>query len=274
MTELVKYEAACRAVADAASIDEAKEFRDQGEAMRAYAKQAKNKQLEVQAAEIRIRAERRIGELMAAQRDAGGLRQGNPDGFSAANGSEKNPLEKPVTLAEAGIDKNLADRARKYAAIPEQEFNEIVGDWKGRVEQENQRVTVNLLAAGDRAAEQAKPVQPETDPETAKVMRELAKMTPEGVAEEVAGLRAVAAERKAEIAALKREITDLKGENKAMRESEGGRSLGNALRQARAAEGRMKEHQANAARLQRQVNAQKDEIARLRKEIESQVIPL
>ena len=70
MTQLVKYEAACRAVAEAVSIDEAKEFRDQSEAMRAYAKQAKNKQLEVQAAEIRIRAERRIGELMAAQRDA------------------------------------------------------------------------------------------------------------------------------------------------------------------------------------------------------------
>lgn len=269
MTELVKYEAACRAVADAASIDEAKEFRDQGEAMRAYAKQAKNKQLEVQAAEIRIRAERRIGELMAAQRDNGDMAKG------AANaGWKETRVDSAPTLAEAGIDKNLADRARKYAAIPEQEFNEIVGDWKGRVEQENQRVTVNLLAAGDRAAEQAKPAQPETDPETAKVMRELAKLTPEGVAEEVAGLRAVAAERKAEIAALKREITDLKGENKAMRESEGGRSLGNALRQARAAEGRMKEHQANAARLQRQVNAQKDEIARLRKEIESQVIPL
>ena len=40
MTQLVKYEAACRAVAEAVSIDEAKEFRDQSEAMRAYAKQA------------------------------------------------------------------------------------------------------------------------------------------------------------------------------------------------------------------------------------------
>lgn len=115
---------------------------------------------------------------------------------------------------------------------------------------------------------------PETNPETAKVMRELAKMTPQGVAEEIAGLRAVAAERKAEIADLKREITDLKDENKALRESEGGRSLGNALRQARAAEGRMREHQASAARLQRQVNAQKAEIANLNKKLENQVIQL
>ena len=66
MTDLVKYDAACRAVAEAASIDEAKGFRDKSEAMRAYAKQAKNKQLEVQAAEIRIRAERRIASVSAS----------------------------------------------------------------------------------------------------------------------------------------------------------------------------------------------------------------
>lgn len=36
----------------------------------------------------------------------------------------------------------------------------------------------------------------------------------------------------------------------------------------------MREHQANAARLQRQVNAQKSEIERLKKEAENQVIPL
>lgn len=36
----------------------------------------------------------------------------------------------------------------------------------------------------------------------------------------------------------------------------------------------MKEHQANAARLQRQVNAQKSEIDRLKKEAENQVYQL
>lgn len=60
------------------------------------------------------------------------------------------PEEKPITLAEAGIDKNLADRARKYAAIPEEEFNATLTEWRGRVEQENERVTVNLLAAGEK----------------------------------------------------------------------------------------------------------------------------
>lgn len=145
---LLRYEEACRAVAAAVSVDEAKDFRDKSEAMRAYARQAKNKQLEVQAAEIRIRAERRIGELMAAQRDAGMMaKAGRPREI----GLDENPIsEKAPTLAEAGIDKNLADRARKFAAIPEREFNDIVDDWRGRVAEEYERVTVNLLAAGEK----------------------------------------------------------------------------------------------------------------------------
>ena len=42
---------------------DAKDIRDKAEAMRAYAKQAKNKELEIDAAEIRMRAERKVGEL-------------------------------------------------------------------------------------------------------------------------------------------------------------------------------------------------------------------
>lgn len=276
MTQLVKYEAACRAVAEAVSIDEAKEFRDQSEAMRAYAKQAKNKQLEVQAAEIRIRAERRIGELMAAQRDAGMLSTGAAAEGVGKRGFENNPRSEgaPITLAEAGIDKSLADRARKYAAIPEEEFNGIVNDWKGRVEQENQRVTVNLLAAGDRAAEQAKTIEPVEDDATAKLRREIGKLTAEAMVDEIIGLRADVAERKATVKDLRDEVAALKSEIALYRQDNLGRALGNEKRRADAAEGRMREHQANAARLQRQVNAQKSEIERLKKEAENQVIPL
>jgi phage N-6-adenine-methyltransferase len=142
---LIRYEAACRAIAEAKAVDEAKDFRDRAEAMRAYAKQAKNKQLEIDAAEIRIRAERRIGELMAAQREAGLMDVGRPK-----NGSQEDPFSKHPTLAEAGIDKHLADRARKLAAIPETEFEGIIADWRDRIEQANERVTVNLLEAGGK----------------------------------------------------------------------------------------------------------------------------
>jgi phage N-6-adenine-methyltransferase len=142
---LVRYEAACKAIAEAKSVDEVKGIRDVSEAMRAAARIAKNKQAEIDMAEIRFRAERRLGEMMAAQRESGMLPEGRPK-----NGSSSDPFIKPVTLSEAGIDKHLADRARKFAAIPEQEFETEISDWRGRVEEENERVTVNLLAAGEK----------------------------------------------------------------------------------------------------------------------------
>lgn len=150
---LVRYEAACRAIAEAKSVDEVKDVRNQAEAMRAYAKQAENKQLETDAAEIRIRATRRIGELMAAQRDAGNLSTGGEYGrLKGKGGVEKTPpINAPVTLSEAGIDKNLAKEARRLAAIPEPEFDGIVQDWRERIEVEQARVSVNLLNAGKKA---------------------------------------------------------------------------------------------------------------------------
>lgn len=148
---LARYDAACRALAEAKTVDDVKDIRDKSEAMRAYAKQAKNKQLEVDAAEIRIRAERRLGEMIAAQREAGNLSKGAAVEGVGKRGSQANPHSLP-TLAEAGIDKNLADRARKLAAIPEAEFTEIVSDWRERVERENERVSVNLLKSGERHA--------------------------------------------------------------------------------------------------------------------------
>ena len=146
---LVRYDAACRALAEAKSVDEVKDVRDRAEAMRAYARQAKNKQLEVDAAEIRIRAERRLGEMIAGQREAGLLSKGAATEGVGKRGSQKNPRSAP-TLAEAGIDKNLADRARKMAAVPAEQFEEMVGDWRERVAEENERVTTNLLKAGEK----------------------------------------------------------------------------------------------------------------------------
>jgi hypothetical protein len=71
------------------------------------------------------RAERRIGEMMAEQRETVGLAvgaRGNPGGQGAPIVRDENGPAQPVTLADAGIDKHLADRARKLAAIPDEQF--------------------------------------------------------------------------------------------------------------------------------------------------------
>ena len=54
-----------------------------------------------------------IGELMAAQRQTVGLAKGHR--YQSAGGSKSDPRAETSTLAEAGIDKHLADRARQLA---------------------------------------------------------------------------------------------------------------------------------------------------------------
>ena len=65
---LSRYDVACRALAEAKAVDDIVEIVGQANAVHTYPRQAKNRQMEIDAAEIRIRAQRRLGELMAAQK--------------------------------------------------------------------------------------------------------------------------------------------------------------------------------------------------------------
>jgi N6-adenosine-specific RNA methylase IME4 len=104
-------------------VDEAKDIHDCSIALAAYAFQAKDAQLAADAAELRKRAERRIGELIRLQKESVGLaRAGRKKiGFS------ENPISAP-SLAAAGIDKNLAHRSRKAAAVDEDKFQAQIAE--------------------------------------------------------------------------------------------------------------------------------------------------
>lgn len=116
MSGLVLYNEACRALAEACAVDEVKDILDKAVAMKEYARQAKNKQLEVDAGEIRLRSERRLGELIVAQKETVGLNPGTRPS-KEHGGSMEAPPSIP-TLASAGIDKKLSSRAQKMAAVP------------------------------------------------------------------------------------------------------------------------------------------------------------
>ena len=158
MTRLVKYDEACRAIAAARSVDEVKDWHDKSAAMQAYARQAKNRSLEVDAAEIRLRSERRLGEMIAAQRAGVGLNQGAKGSIVTGAGREPVKDQRP-TLAAAGIDKKLSSRAQKLAAVPGEQFEGMLADWRGRVSDETERVTTNLLREGTRASRDEKLVR-------------------------------------------------------------------------------------------------------------------
>ena len=139
---LVRYDAACRALALARSTDEVRKIRSGAAALAAYAKQAKNRQLEVDAAEIRIRAERRVGELIRQQKETVGLSKG---GRPEKTGGKNPPVDEVPTLAKAGIDKDLAKRARELAGVPAPKFERLIKDWRERAEDGKERVTGDLF---------------------------------------------------------------------------------------------------------------------------------
>jgi N6-adenosine-specific RNA methylase IME4 len=127
MTELVKYDAACRAVADAKTVDEVKDIRDKAIAMGAYARQAKNRDLEADAIEIRLRATRRLDQLRQAQKETVGLNTG-----AKGIGTSVRVDEKP-TLASQGVDKNLAHQARTLGALTDDKFEQVITEARDAV---------------------------------------------------------------------------------------------------------------------------------------------
>jgi N6-adenosine-specific RNA methylase IME4 len=127
MTQLVKYEAACRAIAAAKNIDEVKKIRDVSIAMKAYARQAKNLVMEADALEIRMRATRRMDQMRQDQKKTVGLAKGAARKGVGKRGVKNTPhlVDKP-TLAETGIDKNLAKEGRKLGALSDREFEKSI----------------------------------------------------------------------------------------------------------------------------------------------------
>ena len=94
------------------------------------ASDAKNRQMETDATEIRIRAERRLGEMLAETPKQKGESGGRPrnDGKPSA---KKEPGSLPPTLADMGIDKKLSARSQKLAAVSIKHRRLFARAWDG-----------------------------------------------------------------------------------------------------------------------------------------------
>lgn len=114
-TGLAKYDAARYALSVAVEVDEVKDIRDKAAAMAAYARQAQDKELLQWATEIKVRAERRAGQMLAEMELKPGVK---------SIGNVAVPI--PQTLAEIGISKNQSSRWQKLAAVSNEKFEEAV----------------------------------------------------------------------------------------------------------------------------------------------------
>ena len=114
-TGLAKYDAARYALSVAVKVDEVKDIRDKAAAMAAYARQAQDKELLQWATEIKVRAERRAGQMLAEMELKPGVK---------SIGNVAVPI--PQTLDEIGISKNQSSRWQKLASVSNEKFEEAV----------------------------------------------------------------------------------------------------------------------------------------------------
>jgi protein gp37 len=140
---LYHYDAACRALAEATRIDEVKNILDIAVAIRAYAKQAKNRDAEANAVEIRMRATRRLDEMRRAQEATIGLNRGL-SGSKVTGGSRTPVKDGRPTLASQGIDKSLAKQARVLGALSDESFETVVADARDKVARAVRKVVQDI----------------------------------------------------------------------------------------------------------------------------------
>ena len=124
---LVTYEAARVALKQAVEIDDVKDIRDKAQAMAAYALQIKNDDMYQWVKDIKLRAERRMGELLEEVGPNKGA--ATPRTVEIDNAVTDSDRVKP-TLAEIGISKKQSTDFKAIASIPEKEFEEAVSTGK------------------------------------------------------------------------------------------------------------------------------------------------
>lgn len=143
---LIPYDQARLMLAEAKAVDDVKTILDKAAAMKEYARRAEDRGMEVDAAEIRFHAERRLGQMIVAQKQVVGLHKGGRPTDKTASAPEG---VSPVRLEDVGISHKLSSHAQKMAAVPPAEFSARIEAWRAEASEARNRVTVDLLKVGE-----------------------------------------------------------------------------------------------------------------------------
>lgn len=220
---------------------------------------------------IEARAKHKLADEYDAAQERGEVatRQNNPG--SAGHVVDGNM---PTTAADIGLRRDEIHEARKLrnaeAAEPGATARALDAIVARGDEPTKATLRREILAEKPAQAE----AEPEEAPEAAKIRRQLSGLTREALVDDLIAAKLALVEAKAKNAALKAEVENLKADIAGYQTEDLGRALGNAQRQARTAEGRMREYQATAVRADRRAKILEAENARLKAEIENTMIPL
>lgn len=121
-SQLIRYDAMCRAIDAAYEVDEVKDIRDKAVALEMYSRLAHNTENERRACEIRLRAERKAGKLLSEMEKA---KAGRPPKIDNPGSSIS---RNAPTLSERGITPKQSSDWQKLAAVPEQQFEAALAD--------------------------------------------------------------------------------------------------------------------------------------------------
>jgi hypothetical protein len=129
-------ERALKLVQEAKELPELRDIRNQAQALTTLARsQAASREVQNGAAEVKLRAERKMGEILAAQAETGAratpkstLRRGSaaPSAHDEPTGEAAPAPPRPPTLAEMGIDRMLAQRVQRVAKVPEEKLETFI----------------------------------------------------------------------------------------------------------------------------------------------------
>ena len=133
-TQVANYEAMTYAIAECVRVDEVKDLRDKAMALQLYHKQARNLDAERQACNVRLRAERRVGQLLsemtrATPAEAGSISNGgkgrtSDDGICGSS-------QFAEALTKNNISRQTAHRYQALAAVPDAVMEAALADTTG-----------------------------------------------------------------------------------------------------------------------------------------------
>ena len=133
MDALARLSAATTALAESRTLDEVKRILDLAEAARTYARAAKmGLEAANYAAEIKLRAERKAGEILAQLERGRGNNQ-----YSEGHSTMERSSEYATVLTENDIAPVTAHRWQTVATVPDEVFEEHIAE----VRQEQQEIT-------------------------------------------------------------------------------------------------------------------------------------